>query len=242
MYAPADYGVDHLSYDVETLSTRLGTILPSLEPDQTIHNDIYDVAHFTGSTNHVVVFYFRPPSCLRVLHPEYDDNLVLTQIYKMQNGRPVQLNTYALPPLVAMALPLSNMDQIVAASGQPFTPPEFLYGSEPWHDWCFYFEKADLARQNGNWQEVAVWGEEAFQRKLFPSDLSEYLVFIEAYTRLARWEDAHRLIQRVSSPAPFLNPALCAILQRAERSDSVSKEGKMIIVQWKQELVCESSR
>lgn len=242
MYAPEDYGVDHLSYDVEALSTRLETNLPSLEPNQVIYNDIYDVADFTGSTNRVVVFYFRPPSCLRVLNPLYDDGLVLTQIYKMQNGRPVILHTYALPPLVAKALPLSNMDQIVGESAQSFTPPEFLYGSEPWHDWCFYFEKADLARQEGDWQEVIALGEEAFQRQLFPFDLSEYLVFIEAYTRLGRWDEAHRLLRRVSSPAPFLNPALCAILQRVERDATVVEEGKVTVEEWKQELACESNR
>ncbi len=181
-----------------------------------IYSDIYDVADFHGTTNDVVVLYFRPPSCLRVLHPVYDENLILTQIYKMQDGYPVILHTYALPPLVAMALPLSNMERMVDTK-QSVTPPEFLYGSEPWHDWCFYFEKADLARQAGRWQEVVAFGEEAFQRHLFPFDLSEYLIFIEAYARLERWEDAYRLFQRVSGPAPFLNPALCAIFGRVEK-------------------------
>ncbi len=237
MYAPDDYNVEHLSYDFETLSTRLETNLPSLEPDQVIYSDIYDVADFRGSTNQAVVLYFRPPSCLRVLNPAYDENLVLTQIYKMQDGYAVILHTYALPPLVARALPLSNMAQIVE-SERAFVPPEFLYGSEPWHDWCYYFEKADLMRQQGEWQIIAALGEEAFQRRLFPFDLSEYLIFIEAYARLQRWEDASALIRRVSTPAPFLNPALCALLERVEHSGSISTDGEAVMENWRQELKC----
>jgi len=29
-----------------------------------------------------------------------------------------------------------------------------LFGKEPEHNWCYYFSKADLARQQGNWGEV----------------------------------------------------------------------------------------
>ena len=29
-----------------------------------------------------------------------------------------------------------------------------LFGAEPPHDWCIYFEKADLARSKSDWQEM----------------------------------------------------------------------------------------
>lgn len=63
-------------------------------------------------------------------------------------------------------------------------------------------------------------------------DLSEYLIFVEAYARLERWEDVHRLLQRVSDPAPFLNPALCAIFDRVEQSSSISPAGQAVLEQW----------
>ena len=47
----------------------------------------------------------------------------------------------------------SKVENIVP-SGPPHLPPEYLFGPEPEHGWCYYFQKADLARQTGDWEEI----------------------------------------------------------------------------------------
>jgi len=38
--------------------------------------------------------------------------------------------------------------------------PEVIYGKQNTQTWCYYFEKADLARQYGQWDEIArLWEE-----------------------------------------------------------------------------------
>jgi hypothetical protein len=65
-------------------------------------------------------------------------------------------------------------------------PPAAIFGTEPVHGWCYYYEKAELARQNGDWNVVANLGDEARTRRLRPSDPAESQVFAEAYRRGAR--------------------------------------------------------
>jgi hypothetical protein len=221
-----------------TLETRLGHGIPALQPGQAVTLDVYSSAAFAGSTDRVLAVYFNPPSCLRVLDPAYDGDLAFLQVVKTENGLPVVLNSDVLPPRVAAALPLSNVDQIIPTPDRSFAPPAFLYGPEPGHTWCYFFEKADLARQDGGWQAIADLGDQAFGNQLFAWDLSEYLVFIEAYARLGRWEDVDRLTQMITSSSSALDPALCGIWQRVGAAGGLSEDGQSRIELAEGELGC----
>ena len=91
-----------------------------------------------------------------------------------------------------------------------------IFGLEPTHTWCYYFEKADLARQTDSWVQVAEIGDQAFAIPYYPDDMSEYLPFVEAYARTGRWEEARDLTRKTADAMPILKPALCAIWQRVE--------------------------
>jgi hypothetical protein len=97
---------------------------------------------------------------------------------------------------------------------QVVAPP--IFGPEPEHTWCYYFEKADLARQQENWEQVADLGDQVFAIPYYPDDNSEYLPFVEAYARTGRWEQARDLTRKTADLMPILRPALCAIWQRVE--------------------------
>ena len=60
----------------------------------------------------------------------------------------------------------------------PAFPPVALLGAEPTHGWCYYFEKASLARQRMDWQEIVRLGNEAASLGLRPDDYSEWIPFI----------------------------------------------------------------
>jgi hypothetical protein len=120
-----------------------------------------------------------------------------------------------LPQTAAKALEMSNLEQINPIAAQVVVPPS-VFGLEPAHTWCFYFEKADLARQTDDWAQVAELGDQAFAIPYLPDDISEYLPFVEAYARTGRWEDARDLTRKTADAMPILRPALCAIWQRIE--------------------------
>ena len=83
-------------------------------------------------------------------------------------------------PIVPLTAPYSNISQI-DVNATPHQPEAVFFGGEPAHIWCYYYEKASLARQQGNWQEAARLGQEAASQKFTPADLSEWMPFLEGY-------------------------------------------------------------
>ena len=75
-------------------------------------------------------------------------------------------------------------------------PAAIHLGSEPDRGWCYYYEKADLARQGHDWKLIRDLGDEAiYQRRLpFYSDL-ELFPFILAYGLGEEWEKSQELIR-----------------------------------------------
>ena len=207
-----------LPYAQKFFSVNTGSAI-SLIPGAPVAmtKDVYD---FQGSTDAVLVAQFNPPSCLHILNPLYDSDLPLApasgQTYRA-------LSTFAFPMLGrkdAIALPLSKPD-LIEASAPPASVPDIL-GPEPIHNWCYYYEKADLARQTGDWSRVASLGDKAFAIPYYPDDQSEYLPFIEAYARIKRWNDAQKLTFSTADAMPILKPALCALWQRVDTDSSLS--------------------
>ncbi|NMC79412.1 MAG: hypothetical protein GYA59_08635, partial [Chloroflexi bacterium] len=63
--------------------------------------------------------------------------------------------------LIHFVAPSSHVDRIETGAS-PQRPPENIFGPEPSHDtWCYYYQKASLARQEGDWEEVVRLGDEA---------------------------------------------------------------------------------
>ncbi len=81
---------------------------------------------------------------------------------------------------VRVVAPYSDVSHILT-QGDFHTPPLAEFGPEPPYDWCYYYEKAALARQQGNWSEVARLGRAAAAQKLAPKDLIEWMPFLQAY-------------------------------------------------------------
>jgi hypothetical protein len=83
-------------------------------------------------------------------------------------------------PRLLPILPFSYADQIdLAAQSAP--PPEAIFGPEPAHDWCYYYQSAERAKQADDWEAVVRLGDEIFAAGLTPIDLTEWLPFLEGY-------------------------------------------------------------
>jgi hypothetical protein len=132
--------------------------------------------------------------------------------------------------MIVDAIPLSNLDQIITDSPQSALP-QSLFGKEPPHSWCYYFEKAELARQTGQWKEVVSLGDDAFQNGFSANLPAENLVFIEAYARNARLDDAIQLTQKVASAKPDLLPALCDLWKRVQIAQPEQEQIKDFLAQ-----------
>ena len=127
------------------------------------------------------------------------------------DGRKVELSGLVDNSLVADLAPYSQISQI-NASATPATLPSFLSGEHP-REWCYYYQKMDLARQQANWTEVARLSDESQKKGLTPDDVSEWMPALEAYVTLGREQDARHAasIIRASDKARAF---LCLQLQK----------------------------
>lgn len=115
---------------------------------------------------------------------DYGNLLVISQpttascVHVIDGNQPL-LSTYD-PVNVTLAAPSSKIENVIA-DASPALPPEYIFGREPEHGWCYYFQKADLASQLGHWDDVVALGEEAIRLEFSPEDRSEWLPFLKAY-------------------------------------------------------------
>lgn len=222
MYGPAEPS-HHLPYLLYYLDIRLGLpSLPNLAHGQPITRE-YRTMTFSGSTAQALVLYYTPPACLKIVDPQLD-----------------ALNP-ELPEGVRQAIHLSDLETILPdAARQPDVPTHIL-GSEPRHDWCYYYETADLARQKGDWPQVAELGDRAFALNEYPNGVTERLVFAEGYAHVGRWEDAARLGEETYRLTPSLGPMLCALWERIDLGTPASAEKAAALESARTLLACPAS-
>jgi hypothetical protein len=91
--------------------------------------------------------------------------------------------------LVRAAAAHSRQDRIIA-TGQPASPPADLFGREPEKGWCWFYQRASLARQTGDWAAAAELGRQARSLGLAPGDMSEWMPFFQAYLNTGQSAEA----------------------------------------------------
>jgi len=118
---------------------------------------------------------------------KYKNILLLTQptanscVHAIDNRWPensVNDSTFVL------ASSINSRIENIRPGGVTPIPPKSVFRTEPSHEWCYYYQKADLARQNGNWQEIAKIEQEATKLQLSPRDAIEWMPFLQAYSVL----------------------------------------------------------
>ncbi len=212
IYAP-DFRGAEMPYLMIYSTIRLnGEALPNMRPGTPISAS-YRTRSFHGSTAQAVVIYDPSPGCLRSLDSAYTGGDVFP----------------GLPYLLTDAIPLSDLSRILPGAAPPAQPPAELFGKEPAHTWCYAFEKAELARQVGDWEGAARLEEDALAQGYGPELLSEWLPFLEARVHLGDWDQATEIAAGAVSADETMRPVFCSALQRMRAEpDWKKKDGKQI--------------
>ncbi|HVN53525.1 MAG TPA: hypothetical protein VMT46_04280 [Anaerolineaceae bacterium] len=172
------------------------------------------------SYDHAIVIYQEPGKCLWTLDPG--------------------LETYygTLGSRMRQAAGLSRLSQIqVSGDSVVARPAASPFGAEPAHDWCYFYEKADLARQYDDWAAVKDFYQQAKAKGFAPVGLYERLPLIEAYAHDAAWDRAQA--ETVAAlDTPNSRPPLCALWDRIKDETPASPQKDMAITHTRQILGC----
>ena len=189
--------MEHILYFASVRTEEGRALGTGFEPGQTFQQN-YLAAIFSGDTSKMVVLNFSPPGCVRVLDPEIDP-----------------LNRL-LPPLLRDAARLSNPAMILTADSASL--PEFFDPEVP-RGWCYDYSRAALAAQNGNWDHALEMRSQALQAGEHPNDPLENFLFIEAFARTGKWDEALSLSKETYKfSKEVMRPTLCALWNRIERT------------------------
>jgi hypothetical protein len=114
------------------------------------------------------------------------------------------------PQRIILVAPNSKLENVILSGDAP-VPPTSIFGEEPEHDWCYYYQKADLARQQGDWNEVARLSKEAEKLDLRPNDQIELMPFLQAYAFLGDKKQVKQLSTRINTE-PYYEVQACQTL------------------------------
>ncbi len=196
IYAP-DMTADDIPYWFFSSMRAYGNDIPDFVPDLPVSYTIRNLK-FEGSTsNGIVSNYKAGNACVSILKPEDEFSPVLT-------ADEIKLAR------------LSNLDQILPENPDPRVSPAEIFGPEPEHGWCYYYQKADLARQLEDWTEIVDLGNQAHEKDLSPAFGMEYEPFIEAYARNGDWQKAYDLTIKANALTGGMDAPLCAVWNKLD--------------------------
>jgi hypothetical protein len=138
----------------------------------------------------------------------------------------------SLPNLTRIAIPMSGVERIITDEIAPaHSIPEEIFGQEPPPTWCYYFQKAALARQKEDWDEILKIKTDVDRGGYEPQNPFEWIPFVDAYLQLGLWQDARELTLLAYAADPNTAAAFCQMWKQALTAfpDTISEENLDIV-------------
>jgi hypothetical protein len=159
-------------------------------------------------------------------YANYRNILLLTQptpgsCVQVIDGTQPELSSAESADFIGMA-PYSEVGAVQTASAF-HQPPEIVFGPEPEHGWCYIYQKASLARQQGDWEEVLRLGEQAFTMGLAPVDAIEWMPLLVSYSMAGNGERVEYISEQIAQ-MDFVRAQACAILAGTPGLDEAAQE------------------
>jgi hypothetical protein len=192
IYYPEKQSNKYIQPGVFAAVLNRDTVNKVLVRERQDYNNRKNITTYANYRNILVITKPTQNSCLHVVdgfHPEYSRD-------EWESVRLIE--------------PYSEIDHILLDE-TPHTPPTIVFGPEPAHNWCYYYQKADLARQRMEWGDVQEIGEQAFSQGMMPKDLIEWVPFLQAYAVNGKVERLTELALIIADD-PYTSQQTCQIL------------------------------
>jgi hypothetical protein len=180
----------------EVYYNKLVNRIPAVIEGANLKGKFYSVNFMGDSNNSILIF---TPSgenrCVWFLTPE-------------------DVNNGELPLDVRQLAEASNADRILPEPISDEYPIMDIFGPEPEHTWCYYYQKANLAHQMSDWEQVIKLMEEAEKMGFKTKNGYELIPFIESNAALGQWDQAVELTNKAFDLTKNTDAMLCAIWER----------------------------
>lgn len=161
-----------------------------LTPDTAFKFPARNLMFNGNSSNNIGILHQTDSSCLRALDSVYMHDPLLDEGSEK-------------------LIPISNLSRIIP-DPPPASPDTDIFGPEPAHTWCYYFQKGDLARQTKDWAAAIDLYRQAQALGYSPQYGAEYIPFIEAFAQTGDWQTAYDLTIAAKELSQRQKSMLCA--------------------------------
>jgi hypothetical protein len=192
MFAPQSRS-NKVPYFLFDFTSRDQSILPVIEPDIPVVDGTRSLL-FDGNTSDILSAYWNGSDC----------------VWLLLNG---EVQPSGMPDPLKQYTVLSEEDQILTNSNTERAAPDVL-AEEPAHQWCYYYQKAALANQMEDWQEVIRQADEAESNGYDANNAYEYFPFLEAYLMNGSFESAFELSEKIQNRAGYTT-VICDLWNKA---------------------------
>jgi hypothetical protein len=183
---------DRVQADFWHFDLRETRVLETIQEQRSFEINYRGLVFQAASPSSLLFFYKMPDGCVWTLSPLH--------VY----------NEY-IPSENRAILEYAHSEQILPTAVNDSYPATETFGAEPEHTWCYSYEKADLARQLGDWQGVIDLMDKAQQAGLSGNYVLEYFPLIEAYANLGEWEQAGQLSTEVRQGREDSEKMMCVL-------------------------------
>lgn len=180
IYFPTPTNASPVVYPVTAMSLTdndlLDTYVGRLSMERTIRSHTFVIDY----GNALVISQPDPNACVHVLDARWPDLSAMDK------------------SAFLLIAPKSKVENVMT-DVEPAQVPERIFGAEPVHDWCYYYQKADLARQVGDWQGIADLNKRVASLGLHPNDQIEWTPFLQAAAVLGDEKQVKQISTRINS-------------------------------------------
>jgi len=180
---PSIGDLNHWFFDINKIDL-------SYANENNILSEYHNTVGFSSTMDRLLIVQYLPEngSCLWFLKPEDTDNRFVTELSQDL---------------------AENIDLSAVHTSPVSIPADDIFGKEPPHEWCYYFQKADLAYQYQNWDEIMRLLDEVEAKTYQAEHGLEYMPFIGGLVHENRFDDALRLSLKAIEITEFTNEEIC---------------------------------
>ncbi|MEO8355722.1 MAG: hypothetical protein ABI621_07395 [Chloroflexota bacterium] len=192
IYSPEKQGQTPVVVPIAASRLEADSILEIINASRSFEQTDVVIKNISTTLNYKNQLILSQPSgnsCVHALDPRWPDISIHDQSF------------------IHASVQNSKVENILVDGIAP-TPPAYAFGSELPHGWCYYYQKADLARQQGDWEAVARLGDEAQKLDLHPNDQIEWMPFLQAYAFLDNSKQVKGMSTRINTE-PFYRGQAC---------------------------------
>lgn len=199
---------DHQIPYFMVLTSQQKDVIKSYLPDQPVHTYLRSF-EFDGNTSSMLVFKKPADACLHVIFSD-----------EPPSGFMKNQEDY----FWQAAIPLSNPENLVFDVKNPMFPEAKYFGQENQNQWCYFYEKAELAGQLQQWQKIVDLYSEAQKAGFSPLTDTEWQPLVKAYLNLGHYAKAVEITKDIDLHNPIIIPGFCKLWREVSSVQEYSLE------------------